>query len=267
MRKLLCALVLAATLLACAPRPNFHVTVDPPLGTGAESYKLIVNGREAGPFAPDQPFEFDTPATRKSAEHTTDMVPEIRASVLYVCGWQEAKVLVMAVPGMDQIEAAKGAPVPARAEVAFDPPLGKSVLLYVDNNGGPDATISVGALKQRVPAGTARQLTFPLSTQCEEAKLVRLNGEVVQQVADPQNNHYYLLDTSGARCYKLQTTIYGNFPAMMSAPKPELLRPQKMRALSDTVEYFMSDAPSMIMANSGEGEGSGRTSLNQTPCK
>jgi len=261
------ALVLAGALLACAPHPNLHVTVDGPFGSGATAYKLTIAGREVGPFAPDQKYEFDTPATKKTAQNTYDLVPEIHASVLYVCGWQDAKVQVMAVPGMDQIEAAKGAPVLARTEVVFDPPLGKSVILYVDNNAGPDASISVGALKESVPAGTARRVTFPLSAQCDESKLVRLNGEVVQQMADVQGDHYYLLDTSGSRCYKLQTTIYGNFPSMMSPPKPELLRPQKIRALSDTVEYFMADAPGMIMANSGEGEGSGRTSLNQTPCK
>lgn len=267
MRRLLGTFALAMTLVACGKKPNFHVTVGFPLGAGGDAWKLTVNGHEAGPFSPEQSYEFDTPATSKSAEDSRDLLPEMRASVLYVCGWQDAKVMVMAVPGMDQIEAAEGQPVQARAEVDFEPPLGRSVVLYVDNHGGGEAMLSVGALKQPVPADMVRQLTFPLASQCDEAKQVRLNGEVLERIDDTQKDHFYLIDTSGSRCYKLQTTIYGNFPTLNGQPKPEMLRPQRVRALADTVNYFMNDAPSMIMSNGTDSEGSGRTALNQTPCK
>lgn len=265
MRKLFWMIALSLVAGGCGKPPVFHVTVEGNLCCGAEAYKVIVDGREAGPFGPDEKYEFEAPATARSGEPQA-MMPPIRAQLLYVCGWQEAKVILFP-PTRDAIENATG-PVHARAALDFRPVFAE-VNVWVDNRGGGDAVLSVGESKRYIAAGSTRSVSFPYSAQCEEAKLLRLNGETIANIPSGHGHDApgYLVDTSGARCYSFQSKHYANMETGQGQPVPTLVSAAKAHLLDGRIDYFLQEAPSSIIVRSDEGAGTTRLSVVEGKCR
>ena len=262
------ALVLVVVVAGCRSRPVFHVTVNANLCCDVEQYRLTVNGTAAGPFAARQAYEFDAPATAGSDEPLA-MMPAIRAQVPYVCGWQDVPVTLYP-PSRAAIEHAKG-PMPVQAFVDFEAPTFAEVNVWVDNRGGGDAVLSLGETKRSVVAGAATNIQLPYYPKCDEARLLRLNGEVIANLpADRESPAAYLVDTSGSRCYTLRMKDYVVSSIFASPqPKPEYLSKQKAHALTKGrgVDYFQEEAPNSITTREGNGFSASRLSVMDARCK
>jgi hypothetical protein len=268
MRKCLWIFGAAIALLGCSKPPVFHIKMQASLCCGVQAYRLMVDRNQVGPFGPDAPYEFDVQG--KKGSEPREMLPQIQAQVHWVCGWQPATVYVNA-PSEYAMQQAGKEPVPVHASVDFSPPSFGEIRLWVDNRGGGDAVVSVGENEQRIAAGgTTPYMTFPYSSQCEEAKVLRLNGEVIANVPQgraPGDPPQYLLDTSGARCYTFQNKVYSSWQFGSGQPKPEHPPAEKAHLLADKIDFFLEEAPASIMVQDYERGGAGRLSVVEGKCK
>jgi hypothetical protein len=264
MRKALALAVLALLALAgCrqAP-PTFHFKCTAFLPE-VDQYRLLVDGRPFATFAGEQEREFELPG--RAAGEPRDMLPVITAEVPYVCGWRHADVRV-SEPRREEIEAARREkrPVPAFVEVSFSPPSFADAVFYVDNRGGPAGTLSLGALDRPVAAGLAQRISLPFWPGCEQARQLRLNGELLLTLpaANWDKSHSFLLDPTGKRCYHEESRTYGE--PFYRPPYIQKLAPQRVQELPEDVDYFLEPLPGSVMS---EYSIASKSTLLEGPCR
>jgi hypothetical protein len=255
-------------LVGCSkPPPNFQVKLEAVGWDAFNQYKLVVDGVPVGPLDSRQPYQFV--ARGHSGDAPQDMLPHIEASVLYVCGWQPAKI-EMHPPSRYEIEQARKEKrsIPLVAYLDFERPSWQEVTVLMDNRSGPAARLAVGEFERPVAAGDAGRFTFPYWPHCDQATELRLNGESIGKIEEdsstPGTAHPLLLDTSGAHCYVYEWQTYGAFPSPSGGHAQQTYKPQRLRSLSSHVDYFLRPLPSVEYSTNSVVQ---KSSLNETACK
>ncbi len=258
-------LVISA-LLGCRKQPpDFHIKLEAP-GSGVfTKYKLTVDGAEMGAFSSTQAHEFTVRG--HSGDDPREMLPRMDASVLYVCGWQAAKVDLQP-PSRYAVEQAdkEKRSVPLTMYLDFRPSW-QDVTVLVDNHGGPAARLAVGEYEQPVAADEAGRISFPYWPHCDEARQLRLNGETIGNLEEeptlPGTARAMLLDISGSHCFRHEWRTYSNFPEFGGSGH-QIFEAQRLRALSGPINYFLQPLLSVEYSTESVVQ---KSSLNEVPCK
>jgi hypothetical protein len=100
---------------------------------------------------------------------------------------------------------------------------------------------------------------------------VLLNGETIGTLTeDPQSPGSpldILVDTTATHCFNLEWHMYSTFPddpVPMQSSGEKTLRPQRLRTLTDYVDYFLQPLPDEIES---ETDLTSKTALNEIPCR
>lgn len=237
-RLLVLVAALALSAAACSKPKVSHVL------TFAGSPKTVelrvtVNGQVRGPYrvsAPDGELKVDLGAFEQA--------PAISTQALLPCGWSDVPVQHVGGTETEQRHIAR---VPA----------GKTLIgVWVDNRGGGAVKASLGQIELPIAAGWTGSFQLP-APGCEAGAKLRL-GEAelpVVQASDlpPKEGRpvpAYLIDGSGARCYRTRAVNYASLPGIvrMAGPADEGLRPAPLHALFASVDYFLQPAPEKIEA-------------------
>ena len=136
----------------------------------------------------------------------------------------------------------------------------RQVTVVVDNRGGAAFRLAVGEYEQPVAAGDAVKVAFPYWPHCDQARLLRMNGETIGKIEEnaktPDTALTLLLDTSGARCYRYEWATYSNFAAWPGGSGKRTYKAQRVRTLPGYVDYFLRPLHQCGTLNlSGGGEG------------
>lgn len=240
-RSLVLVAALALSAAACSKPKVSHVLTL----TGSPKtveLRVTVNGQVRGPYrvsAANGELRVDLGAFEQP--------PAISAQALLPCGWSDVPVQHVGGTETEQRHIAR---VPA----------GKSLLgVWVDNRGGGAVKASFGQIELPIAAGYAGSFLLP-APGCEAGAKLRL-GEAelpVVRASDlpPQDKRpvpAYLIDASGARCYRTVAVNYALLPGTfrMAGPADEVLRPARLHALFANVDYFLEPAPEKIETQFG----------------
>jgi hypothetical protein len=97
---------------------------------------------------------------------------------------------------------------------------------------------------------------------------LRLNGETIAKIEEdvraPGTALSLLLDTSGARCYRYEWKTYSNSPTWPGSSGQRTYKAQRLRTLSNDVDYFLSPLPGMQYSTLSI---VGKSSLNEIACR
>lgn len=265
-RFLICAGLVLACFGCSKPQVDFHLKLDAPTSDAFSHYKLVVDQVSGNPIPSSQPFETIVHAHNATAPQ--DMLPHIEASVLSVCGWQPVKVQMQA-PSQSSIEQARKdhQSIPVFIYLDYERPTWQQVVVLVDNRGGPAGKLAVGEFEQEVPADSGSKLMFPYWPNCEEAKHLRLNDEVIGNIEEDNNSPGtampLLLDTSGTRCYRHEWQTYGSSVGFGNNGS-RTYKAQRLRALASSVDYFLHPLQSVEFSTDRVVY---KSALNEIPCK
>jgi hypothetical protein len=259
-------LVLLA-VLGCSKPPDFTVKLEAPASGEFTQYKLVVEGVPVGPLTTKQPYQSVAPGHRGSKPK--DRLPHVEASVLSVCGWQPAKV-EMYPPSEYEFEQARKEErsIPLAIYLQFEQLPYQQVTVFVDNRNGAAFRLAVGEYEQTVAAGDAGKILFPYWPHCDQARQLRMNGDVIGKIEEdaktPGTALPLLLDTSGVRCYRYEWKTYSNFPTWAGGSGQRTYKAQRLRTLSGDVDYFLSPLHSTEFSSLPV---VGKSSLNEIACK
>ena len=271
---IICAVVLAC--VGCSKPPQFHIVAESAFANSDHKYKVILNGQDMGTITGSGNLEFD--AQGQKAETIREMLPPLEAQMLFVCGWQKTEFNVNA-PGRDEMEQARTEHRGAVVHVMiyeYQPPTAPNaivndVTILVDNRGGPEQTITVGELKKSVAAGAVDRVGLPYWPNCDQAKQLRVNGQVVSAIKENPKRAGtalpMLLDTSGSHCYreKWQNYSQDNFsfgPA--SGQGKTIYRPRPLLVLDEAPNLFLRPLPATV---SDYVPYASRTTLAEVACR
>ena len=254
--------------LGCSkPQIDLHLKLDAPTSDAFSHYKLVVDGVAGNPIPSAQPF--DTTIHAHKADNPQDMLPNIEASVLSVCGWQPAKVH-MNPPSQYSIDQARKdhASIPVFVYLDYERPTWQDVVVLVDNRGGSAGQLSVGEYVQEVPADSGRKLSFPYWPHCDEATHLRFDGETVGDILEDPNSPGtampLLFDTSGRRCYQHEWRTYSSSPGGFGGSGSRIYKAQRLRALSSGVDYFLHPLQSVEFATDAMVQ---KSAITEISCK
>jgi len=205
--------------------------------------RITVNGEVRGPYrapAADAVLTVDLGAFEQP--------PVISVQALLPCGWSDVSVQHVGGTETEQRHTAqvlKGQPL-----------LG----VWVDNRGGGLIKASLGQLELAIPSGFTGSFQVPAPT-CEAGAKLRTAEAELPVVRDsdlpPKDRRAvpaYLVDGSGARCYRTRAVNYGLLPGtvpMMTGRTDERLRPARLHALFANVDFFLQPAPERIQTEFG----------------
>jgi hypothetical protein len=262
------ALVFLAWLGCGKAPPDFELKLEAPGAGDFTQYKVMVDGVPMGPLPATQPYQLV--AHGHKGKTPQDMLPRVEASVLAVCGWQPLKV-EMYPPSESEIEQARkekrSVPLTIYLESAKEV-WQQQVTVLVDNRGGAALRLAVGEYEQPVAAGEAGKILFPYTPRCDQARDLRLNGEVIGKVEEdphtPGTALPLLLDISGAHCYRYEWATYSNFPAMPGGSGHSTYKPQRLRTLRSNVNYFLFPLPGVQFSSQTI---EWKSALNDMACK
>lgn len=261
------AALVSLSWIGCSKPPDFAVKLEAPASGTFTQYKLVVDGAPVGPLPATQPYELV--AHGHSGSKPRDMLPQVTASVLSVCGWQAAKV-EMSPPSEYAIEQARKEKrsIPLQIYLDFDQLPFREVTVLVDNRDAAAFRLAVGEYEQPVVAGNAGKIIFPYWPHCDQARQLRLNGELIGKIEedahDPGTALPVLLDTSGSRCYRYEWKTYSDFPTMGGGSGQRTYKAQRIRTLSSEVSYFLLPLHSMEYSTLPQ---VWKSSLNEIACK
>lgn len=246
----------AATVIGCSKPPVFHVIVHPPSYYQSKQYKVFLGGRELGGSTDQQQFEFDV--TGHTGNSPKEMFPDnLEVRMPYVCGWQRT-TFSLVTPNMDDIERAEKQHHGATAHVwVYDLPSTESeVFIYVDNRGGPALTLSVGELQWPVAAGAVDHVFFPYSPACDQAKQLRMNGNLLTTVQEKAGSPGIalpmVLDTTSSHCYREEWATYERSTSFSTLPPggkgKTIYRPRPLAVLPEKPNLFLQPLPEVVFS-------------------
>jgi hypothetical protein len=253
--------------IGCSKPPDFALNLEPPASRDFTHYRLVVDGAHVGPLTAKQTYQ--SLVHGHSGSKPEDMLPHVEVSVLSVCGWQPAKI-EMSPPSPYALELARKEKRSVPLEIFMDYELlpFRQVTVVVDNRGGAAFRLAVGEYEQPVAAGDAVKVAFPYWPHCDQARLLRLNGETIGKIEEnaktPDAALTLLLDTSGARCYRYEWATYSNFAAWPGGSGKRTYKAQRVRTLPGYVDYFLQPLHSVEHSTFPV---VGKVSLNEIACK
>jgi len=272
-------LVVFACVLACAgcsKPPMFHIVVETMPTDTNRQYKIFANGQEMGTIVGDKKLEFDIQGQK--ADEVRRMLPGLNAKMLFVCGWETAPISI-SEPGVYEMEAARKEHRATTAHVMIEdylPPAAPNVIsndvaVFVDNRGGPEQTVAIGELKKQVAAGAVDRVSLPYSPTCDEAKQLRVNGQVVSALKEDSKNAGHalpvLIDTSSSHCYRSKWqnySQYGDSFGPASGQGKIIYRPRPAQVLEETPNFFLQPLPEAVEDFGGYAS---RTALAEVACR
>jgi hypothetical protein len=224
----------------------------------ADSYRLVIDGQ------PSEPFKVQRNQSQTMTLPVTDPLPKFGVQMHTPCGWEDAEVDVRPdFPdfGNKRIKA-------VTLTVKWEPGDANSTALYVDNRAAKTAAnVNTGERKATVEAGKAMLVEFPRlsNPKCESAKHIQLNG---QNLLDPPKVAAYVVDTSASHCYYFRSNLYGgrNYKAAREFKNQQFWKPQRVRQISDTIDFFLVKVPDKIETNNPLSGAEIRTSLEDADC-
>jgi hypothetical protein len=248
-------LVLGCT--GCSKPPMFHIVARNQQANKSERYKIFLKGQEVGTVTGSGTFEFDAEGRR--GDTFQKMQPQdIEVKIPWVCGWVKT-YFALRPPGSDEIERARAEhrAIQASMDLSFLPPYFDWVTIFVDNRGGPAQTVSIGELKEEVPAGAAQRVLLPSSDGCDKAKDVRLNEQVVAPV---NTRKTLLIDITHSHCYRVEWAGYGFDD---SGHGKTIYLPRPFQFLDNNPDFFMEPLPGSVITS---GNGTTRDTLKDVAC-
>lgn len=249
--------ILILGCIGCGKPPMFHIVARNELASKSERYKIFLKGQEVGTVTGSGTFEFDAEGRR--GDTFQKMQPQdIEVRIPWVCGW--VKTYFDLRPGRsDEIERARAEhrAVQASMNLSFLPPDFDWVTIFVDNRGGAPQRVSIGELKEEVPAGAAQRVLLPSSDGCDKAKDVRLNEEIV---APANTRKTLLIDITHSHCYRVEWAGYGFDD---SGHGKTIYLPRSFQFVDSNPEFFMEALPGSVMTS---GTGATRATLKDVAC-
>ena len=243
--------------IGCDKLPVFHIVARNELASKSERYKIFLKGRELGTVTGSGTFQFD--AEGRKGGTFQDMQPQdIEVKIPWLCGWVKTDfALYLARP--DEIERARAEhrAIQASMNLSYLPPAFDWVTIFVDNRGGPPQTVSIGELKEEVPAGAAQSVRLPHSDGCDKAKDVRLNEEIVAPVNARKT---LLIDITHSHCYRVEWAGYGFDD---SGHGKTIYLPRPFQFLESNPDFFMEPLPGSVITS---GNGTTRDTLKDVAC-
>ena len=250
--------ILIVGCIGCGKPPMFHIVARNELATKSERYKIFLKGQEVGTVTGSGTFEFDAEGRR--GDTFQKMKPQdIEVRIPWVCGWVKTYFDLRPGGSDDEIERARAEhrAVPASMNLSFLPPDFDWVTIFVDNRGGPPQRVSVGDLKEEVPAGAAQRVLLPSSDACDKAKDVRLNEEIVAPVNTQKT---LLIDIKHSHCYRVEWAGYGFDD---SGHGKTIYLPRPFQFLENNPDFFMEPLPGAVITS---GNGATRDTLKDIAC-
>ena len=236
-----------------------------------DTYKLVVDGRESGPYPIEKLHMPRLSIDAIDAGNPASPLPKIEARVHTICGWEDSGTKVLSYGNDDKYGFETHRPV--SVEVLWERGDSSNAQLYVDNrNGRTDASLSVGERHATVAAGKTGTVKFPWwrGSHCEASRRIQLNGQDL--VVFPKNKQLgamYLLDTSTSHCYLYRNEIFGDprYQTFRKYREPEFFRAQKVRELSGGFNFFLTEIPSSVTTQNSFENAVVRSSLEDAACR
>lgn len=239
----------------CRKPPMFHIVASNSMALETDQYKVFLNGREVGTVTGRGKLEFDAEGRRGGTSE--EMLPkDIEVKIPWDCGWVNTH-FDLGATGAAEMERARTEhrAIPTFMSLSSDPPPFDLVDIFLDNRGGPAQTVSIGELKEQVPAGVARKIMLAYSGDCERAKDVRLNGEIVAPANTPRGkapasiHRTLLIDVTKSHCYHIQFAGYG---IPVSGYGNAIYRPRPYQYLDDQPDHFMEPLPGSVVISESQ---------------
>jgi hypothetical protein len=243
-----------------------------PLTDPTPALRLLADGREVGVFT--QAASVTIPSRAHRSFDPAAMAPKLTAQAMSPCGWRDVSVHVDNVPPADELRAAELARRELPLRVAPGYLESNTVAFWADNGGGPERRLAIGQMEIKIPAGERREYSLPVA-DCAEGLAVTLDGEKVAELppavvkkgfdqgssyslghpdVDESVSRVFLLDTSGARCYRITERKYGKpgedyFGFAPGETSMTYRRKHLHRLMPTEVHFFLEKAPKNIQVS------------------
>ncbi|HUF79540.1 MAG TPA: hypothetical protein VMN03_00270 [Burkholderiales bacterium] len=248
-------------------RLEFRPARDP-----SPAVRLRADGRELGVFTAPATLALPSRPHRKFEPEA--LLPKLTAQMLSPCGWRDVSVAVDGAPSAEELRAAERDHQELPLRVTSGSLQLNHAEFWTDNRGGPEARLAIGQMEVKLPADAHQEYALPLA-DCAEGLAVTLDGKKVAELppaitqagfdqgstyslghpdVDESVSRVFLLDVSGARCYRITEKKYGKpgadyFGFAPGETEMTYRRKHLHRMMPTDVHFFLEKAPKTLQVS------------------
>ena len=237
-------LAVLALLAASACRgPVYTVsTAGPDYPFLFHDHRVVQNGQVITTFQPGRMSQFEVTGDKHATPDQTLKSLSVQAST--PCGWRADSFNFAPHRDQDSVYYLN----------VTEPDEGWHHLsVFVDNRGGGQVRVAVGALEQNVDAGHYADLDFAFAQVCPEADQLKLNGQVIASVRQLESTRkdksvmaHILIDTTASHCYTYESAQYGGWDPEGPLHRVEKLPAARVQTFEGNLNYYFTELPEQI---------------------
>lgn len=231
--------------------------------------RLLADGRELGVFTQTTSLTLPSRSHRKLEPEA--MLPELTAQAMSPCGWRDVKLSVSGAPTAEDLKAAERDEKELPLRLSTGQLQMNTVEFWADNRRGAEVRLAIGQMELKIPADAHQEYVLPV-VECPGGLEVKLDGRkvadlpaVVAKEGFEQGNSYslghpdvdesisrvFLLDLSGARCYRISEKAYAKPGSWgFGSDTVKYYSRKHLHRLDPTsIDYFLEKAPQKVQVS------------------
>lgn len=205
-------------------------------------HRVVQNGKVIATFQPERTTQFEVTGDSHATPDQTLNSLSVQAST--PCGWRADSFGFAPHSDQDLVYNLN----------VTEPAEGWHYLaVFVDNRGGGQVRVAVGALEQNVDAGHYADLGFAFAQVCPEADQLKLNGQVIASVRQLESTRkdksvmaHILIDTTASHCYTYESAQFGGWNPREPLQRVKKLPAARVQTFEGGLNYYFTELPEQI---------------------